>query len=100
MKELVCKCCGATRLQIRGNYAICDYCDSKFLLTAEDFSINIGLQSPSISAKHNGSSEGISLGNDIEVLLQKCRLNPRNARKYANLILDIDPDNEEALRYL
>ena len=100
MKELVCKSCGATGLQIRGSYAICDYCDSKFLLTADDFGIYSTLKRHSTLNQCNGSSIGISLGSDIEVLLQKCRLNPKNARKYANLILDIDPDNEEALKYL
>ena len=100
MRELICKSCGATKLQIRGNYALCDYCDSKFLLTAEDFSIYSDSKSPSTLGQHQICSKGIALGNDVTILLQKCRLNPQNARKYANLILDIDPDNEEALKYL
>ena len=37
---------------------------------------------------------------DVAELLRKCRENPARARKYANLILDIDPDNPEALKYL
>ena len=44
--------------------------------------------------------KGISLQSDIELLLDKCRRDPRNARKYANLILDIDPGNKDALQYL
>ena len=69
---------------------MCEYCDSKYLFTAEDY--NFYGNSKSIS--------GISLGSDVEMLLQKCRMNPKNARKYANLVLDIDPDNVEALKYL
>lgn len=42
----------------------------------------------------------ISINSDVENLLQKCRIDRKNARKYANLILDIDPDNEEARKYL
>ena len=95
MKELTCKNCGAGGLVARSGYLVCLYCDSKFLMTAEDF----------YSSKTGGSgasatNSGISLDSDVEMLLQKCRMNPRNARKYANLILDIDPDNEEALKYL
>ena len=40
------------------------------------------------------------LDDDVAKLLRKCRENPARARKYANLILDIDPDNPEALKYL
>ena len=42
----------------------------------------------------------IGLDDDVAELLRKCRENPARARKYANLILDIDPDNPEALKYL
>jgi hypothetical protein len=41
-----------------------------------------------------------SLTDDIKMLLQKCRDDPANARRYASLVLDIDPSNEEALHYL
>ena len=40
------------------------------------------------------------MDDDVERLLQKCRTDRRNARKYANLVLDIDPTNQEALKYL
>ena len=42
----------------------------------------------------------IALNSDVERLLDKCRKDPKNARKYANLILDIDPTNRDALKYL
>ena len=45
-------------------------------------------------------TSSIGLDDDVAELLRKCRENPARARKYANLILDIDPDNPEALKYL
>lgn len=63
----------------------CKYCGSCFKITQDDLS--------------NRRSD-ISLGNDVNELLMKCKTDPRNARKYANLILDIDPYNEEALKYI
>jgi len=42
----------------------------------------------------------IAINDDISMLLSKCRDDPDNARRYASLILDIDPGNSEALRYL
>ncbi len=42
----------------------------------------------------------ISVLSDVEILLEKCKKDPRNARRYANLILDIDPFNTEATKYL
>ena len=50
-----------------------------------------------ISYRGNSS---IALEEDIAVLLKKCREDPKNARKYANLVLDIDPGNAEAKKYL
>ena len=88
MKALTCKCCGATGVTIANGFVTCEYCDARYLLTAEDYGFT------------NSTSKGISLDADIERLLMKCRIDPRNARKYANLILDIDPKNKEALMYL
>ena len=42
----------------------------------------------------------VSLEDDVQQLLQKCKMNPANARRYANLILEIDPNNKEAMKYL
>lgn len=42
----------------------------------------------------------ISLRDDVENLLEKCKENPARAHKYAELILEIDPGNEEAKRIL
>lgn len=80
LKAVQCKQCGTNVLREERNYYICEYCGTKFLKKPE--------------------REGISLGSDIERLLQKCKTNPNNAKKYANLILDIDQDNKEALKYI
>lgn len=88
LKAMECKNCGAGDLVLRGGYMVCRYCDSRFLITEEDFS-----STPS-------ADNGISLNSDIQRLLQKCRREPKNARKYANLILDIDPTNKEAKKFL
>lgn len=96
MKTFACSSCGATGLKVRGGYAICPYCDSKFLMDREERSAASG-------GKYTFESHGpsqIGLDSDIRRLLDKCRKEPRNARKYANLILDMDPDNQEALAYL
>jgi DNA-directed RNA polymerase subunit RPC12/RpoP len=85
LHAVVCEKCGANDLYEENGYRICRYCRSKFLLTSNDFSIK-------------GSN--ITLTDDVIMLLQKCKADPRNARKYANLVLDIDPDNAEALKYL
>ena len=85
MKALYCKNCGASELLKKDEYLECAYCNSKFAIEAEDFP---------------QEGMGMSLNADIQRLLQKCVTDPRNARKYANLILDIDPTNTEALRYL
>lgn len=85
MKILKCSNCGASSLYESDGYMICEYCDTKFAVESSDFP---------------QQSIGISLNNDIDILIQKCRTDPINARKYANLILDIDPTNQEALKYI
>ena len=85
MKILQCTNCGASGLVEKGGYMICPYCDSKFAIESSDFPQR---------------SMGMSLNSDVENLLRKCRTDPKNARKYANLVLDIDPSNTEALKYI
>lgn len=86
MKVLTCKCCGATGITVKDGFIACEYCDARYMLTPEDYGVT--------------STSGISLESDIERLLLKCKTDPKNARKHANLILDIDPDNLEALRFI
>lgn len=81
MAELVCACCGANDFRIEKGFRICNYCDTKHEITVK-------------------KTSNIAVGDDVAALLEKCKANPYNARKYANLILDIDPQNKEALKYL
>lgn len=85
MKQKFCKNCGADTFIVKNGFKVCKYCDSKYELEDED--------------KMEQKSE-ISLQNDIDRLLQMCKDNPWHARKYAGLILDIDPTNREAKKYL
>ena len=80
MKARTCKACGSNELVKEGGNFKCPYCGTVYV-------------------SERGSST-ISLANDIEALLGKCKENPSKARRYANLVLDIDPDNKEALEYL
>lgn len=96
MKTFACSSCGATGLKVRGGYAVCPYCDSQFLLDREERSAASGGK----YAFEARNTSQISVDSDILRLLDKCKKEPRNARKYANLILDMDPDNREALAYL
>lgn len=84
MKLIICETCGANDWENHNGYMICKYCRQKYVPTASD------------TAKQTS----IALNSDIEALLQKCKTDPKNAKKYANLILDIDPSNPLAIRYL
>lgn len=85
MRQNICKNCGAHDFFEENGHLICQYCNSKFLISKED-----------ISRK----SSTISLGDDVKMLLKKCHDDPSHAYRYAMLILDIDPTNEEATKYL
>lgn len=79
MKQIICESCGASDFVEKAGFRICQYCGTQY----------------QINSKSN-----ISLEDDIQRLLRKCKEEPKKARRYANLILDIDPTNEEALKYL
>jgi DNA-directed RNA polymerase subunit RPC12/RpoP len=85
MKIEICERCGGGEFVDQGKYRVCQYCNSKYLITPED-----------VTRKESS----IALDNDIKMLLQKCQDYPANARRYASLILDIDPGNLEALKYI
>ena len=85
MKLIVCTRCGSRDLLDEGGFVICAYCRSRFAVQADD-----------LPAKESV----ISLQSDIQLLLQKCKDDPENRRRYANLILDLDPTNHEAANYL
>ena len=85
MKLVVCERCGGMAFYEQNGYRICQYCNSAYLIQAEDI-------------PDKGSN--IAIDDDVQMLLQKCITDPMNARRYASLILDIDPGNIEARRYL
>lgn len=85
MKMLVCENCGSTEIVEINGYRMCCYCRTRYVIQQSD-------AAPRTSH--------IAINDDIARLLQKCRENPGEASRYANLVLDIDPGNLEALRYL
>ncbi len=81
MRLINCTQCGGGDFFQNNGYLICKYCNSRYAIGQDDMGYR---------------QSSISLGSDVDVLLRKARMDPRNAKKYANLVLDIDPDNEEA----
>lgn len=84
MKQMLCDQCGGRDFRIRDGFRECRYCGTKFVVEGEDAR----------------PSSGIALNEDVNLLLKKCKEDPAHARRYANLILDIDPGNKEARKYL
>lgn len=85
MNIVECECCGANDLYEENGYLICRYCGTKYVITKDD--------QPARRAT-------IELNKDVAALLQKCVDDPSRAAKYAQLILEIDPNNAEAKKYL
>ena len=100
MEALVCKNCGANALTRKNDYMYCPYCDSRFAITREERVSGLFGGNHHAILSHSDVNSSIALNDDIARLLKKCETDPRNARKYANLVLDIDLDNEDALKYL
>lgn len=82
MNSINCTKCGSTDFTLFDDFYVCDFCKSKHIPEVKVKETIIGIQS------------------DVEVLLQKCKDDPSNRRRYAGLILDIDPTNTEAHQYL
>lgn len=98
MKALICTSCGASRWKEDGEYRICLHCGTKFEKTLVE---TVRAAAPVIRSAVTRQVESvIAINDDVARLLQKCKAEPKNARKYANLILDIDPTNKEAQKYL
>lgn len=85
MKSVECKRCGSEELIKDDGYVICAYCQSRFMLEIDD---------------HPRKGTVIDVQSDIQALLKKCIEEPANRRRYASLILDIDPSNTDAIKYL
>ncbi|MEY8562123.1 hypothetical protein AALA21_03580 [Eggerthellaceae bacterium 3-80] len=80
MNEMTCKKCGSNDFIEAEDYKVCMFCRTRYLIKKE-------IKSPTST---------ISVHDDIKMLLEKCKRDPANARRYANLILDINPSNAEA----
>ena len=85
MKTIECTKCGSSDFTVNDGQYVCDYCKSKHVPDAGD-----------LLAKETV----IAMNSDIEILLQKCRDDPSNKKRYASLVLDIDPTNQEAYKHL
>jgi hypothetical protein len=80
-----CVKCGSNDLLKDGDFVVCAYCRARFVPQNGDFP---------------ASGAVIALHDDVEKLLSRCKAEPASRRRLANLILDIDPTNSEALQYL
>ena len=85
MRIFVCERCGGNDIRQEKGFRTCQYCNTSYVLTAEEMPQKLS---------------NISLNDDIKSLLNKCKNDPTNARRYASLVLDIDPTNSEARRFL
>ena len=85
MKAFQCQGCGSTEFYDLDGYRVCEHCGRKHVITREDQRI---LQST------------IDLNEDVANLLEKCKTEPERAKKFAQRVLEIDPNNAEAKRIL
>lgn len=85
MKVFECQSCGSRDFREENGYRICEHCGTKHIITAEEKRI---------------PQSTIDLQNDVARLLQQCKDNPNRAKKIAERILEIDPNNAEAIRIL
>ena len=100
MEDIICRNCGSKTLIQKDGIMVCPYCDSRFVITKEDRYKDLISNGHYAVLSHSNVDSSIALDDDISKLLLKCKTDPQNAKKYANLILDIDPDNLDALCYL
>ena len=85
MNKIECKSCGSNEIIKKSDRYVCIYCNNIYTLES-----NYGIKKEVV----------VDLKSDIQNLLMKCRDDPRNKHRYANLILDIDPSNQEVKQYL
>jgi hypothetical protein len=85
MKLISCQRCGSNEMEEVDDFVVCTFCQSRYVPQADD--------RPPLDTI-------ISLNSDLERLLEKCKIDPQNRRRYASLALDIDPSNAEARQYL
>ena len=80
-----CERCGGNETRREFDQYVCLFCRSRYTIPANEMP---------------GRETVIAVVSDVQVLLEKCISDPRNRRRYAGLVLDIDPTNREALKYL
>ena len=85
VRILSCEKCGGSEFRDNNGFRICQYCNAKYVLAPEETPRKTSV---------------ISLRDDINALLQKCRDDPSNSFRYARLVQDLEPGNAEAERYL
>ena len=85
MKIVECLSCGANDLYEENGYLVCKYCGTKHKKTKGDIEVK---------------NSTINLNADVLVLLEKINRDPANAKRYAQLVLEIDPYNEKAQQIL
>lgn len=85
MKSVECKNCGSVEFREEAGFQYCVYCQSRFIIE---------------TVPKSASNSSIAINEDIALLLRKCEEDPANRRKYANLVLDLDPINAIAMKYL
>lgn len=85
MKAFICNSCGSNDFREEAGYHICNHCGTKFIISIDDRRV---------------LSSTIDLQEDVARLLQKCKTEPAQAKKYAQRILEIDPYNKEAKQIL
>lgn len=85
MRPIECSRCGSNELFDELEYIICAFCRVQFVRGPED---------------RKTPDTQISMFNDVQALLTRCRLEPENQKRLARLVLDIDPTNPDAPKYL
>ena len=85
MKAIKCAHCGGDEFTTKEGFQVCRYCKSRFVPSKDE--------APT-------KSTTISLNEDVQRLLNKIETDPFHARRYATLILEIDPNNKEAKKIL
>jgi hypothetical protein len=85
MELVECKGCGSRELADEDGIVVCGYCQTRYVPGPKD--------APTPQTV-------IGVGSDIQNLLQKCQDDPANSRRYASLVLDLDPSNKSAKEIL
>lgn len=85
MKLVDCIRCGSNELTEVDGFLICTFCRSKFVPESSDVPV---------------AQTEIELNSDVKRLLDLCESDPANRKRYAGLVLDIDPSNQRARQYL